>query len=118
MKPMVSLELDDEALLDMACPIPIPLNERARFPYGMRIILTGDECAKVGIDPAEVVKDAMLHFGALARVTDVSHSDGEMGKRCRIELQIENMTKFEDEGSETDDAPKKRNPLHDNDRSI
>ncbi len=115
--PMVSMELDDEAKLDMAMPIPMP--ERPDYPYGLRICLTDKEMAKLGLDPADAVKGSMIHLHAIARVTDVTISDGAMGKSARAELQITDMCCVESEDAENDMAEQAMNggkhPLYDKD---
>lgn len=91
---MPSMEYDDEDQVDMAIPA---MPEKPRFPYGLRISLTEKEFAKLGCDPSDLEPGDLVHLTQVfARVTDVSHRDGDTGKTSRVELQIENMD-FEDE---------------------
>lgn len=115
MMPMVSLEMDDEDVLDMACPIPIDVANRPKYPYGTQIVLTDKELAKLGCDAGEAFVGGMIHIHAMARITSVSSTDTSDGKRDRVELQIEEMC-IEGEDAENavaETAMRKRNPLHD-----
>lgn len=100
--PMVDMEMDDELAGEMALPIEMP---RHTFPYGLRLCLTGPELNKLKLDPKAMIKDGILHVHAMARITDVSHSDGQSGENHRVELQIESM-KVEGEDEENDKADK------------
>jgi hypothetical protein len=101
MTPMRSLELDDEDQFD-AMPMPVTM-EKPKYPYGTRISLTEKEIAKLDVDPEDFVKDGIIHVHGLARITNVSHTDGEFGKTCRVELQFEDMSiESEDEENEED----------------
>lgn len=88
MRPMTSLELDDEEQHDF---MPAAMEDRSDFPYGMRICLTHVEVSKLGIDPADATKDAVFHFEASARIISASHGVTDGAAHCRIEAQIENM---------------------------
>lgn len=103
--PMVSMELDDEDVMDMACPIPIDMKDRQRFPYGLRISLTASELRKMRLDPADAFVGGLIHMHALARITSVSMNQTEGGDDCRVELQIEDMCiESEDEEDAEADA--------------
>lgn len=84
---LVSLELDDEEKMDFCSPIPC---ERPDFPYGLRISLTENELEKLGLEADCDVGD-MIDIRCFGTVTSVSLNDGEGGKSCRIEIQIEKM---------------------------
>ena len=97
---MQSMELDDEDVLDMATPIPIPVKDRPRFPYGLRICLTHKELEKLGLEADCEIGD-MIHIKAMGRVTSKNESENEDTSgaaeyNCRIEIQIESMA-LEDE---------------------
>lgn len=115
MQPMVSLELDDDDILDMACPIDIPMSNRPKFPYGTQIVLGDRELEKLGCDVGDAFVGGMIHIHAMARITSVSQNDTADGKKSRVELQLESMcVEGEDvENSVAETAMKKRNPLHD-----
>lgn len=93
---MVSMELDDEDVLDMACPIPI--SNKSSFPYGLRICLTHTELKKLNLDSDCDLGD-LIDIRAMARVTNVSKNKTDRGEECRIELQIEDLA-LEDENKE------------------
>ena len=96
---LIDMEMDDEDQLDCVCPMPMP--EKARYPYGLRICLTHNELAKLGLDANCEIGD-MIDIRAFACVTSVSINKTESGKEeCRVELQIEKMA-VEDEESETE----------------
>lgn len=115
LNPMVSMEMDDESILDAAMPIPMP--ERQRFPYGLRICLTDKEMDKMELDIGDAVVGGMVHLHAMARITSVSQNDTPDGKCGRVELQIEDMcVESEDEENEMEDREEdrgRRSPLHD-----
>jgi hypothetical protein len=118
MNPMQSMELDDEDVLDMACPIPIDVKDRPRFPYGLKICLTDKEMAKMGLDTSEAVVGGLIHLHAMARITSVSTNETQDGdENFRMELQIEDMcVESEDEENAEEeaqeDAPRRRSPLY------
>lgn len=86
---MVSLELTDEEKLDSM--MPIAMDQKPNFPCGLRICLTEKEFEKLKLDPSEAETGAIFHGHFIARVTNVSHNDGESGYSCRVEAQIEDM---------------------------
>lgn len=88
---MKSMEMDDEDMMDMACPMPIDLKNRPKFPWGLKICLTQSEVDKLEIDPEDAFVGGIVHLHALARITSVSCEQTEGGPSCRIELQIEDM---------------------------
>ncbi len=90
-----SMEMDDDDQLDLAQKFGV---SNPQYPPGLRISLVSCCLDKLGLDDMPAVGD-LLHFAAMARVT--STSDGEMGKR--VELQIELMTCFENESEEDGD---------------
>jgi hypothetical protein len=98
---MVSLELDDEDKLDAL--MPIPMEERPEFPYGLRISLTHTEMEKLNLDPDEAEVGGIVHGHFMARVTCVNISED----CCRIELQIEDL-EIESEDEENEEEEKGR----------
>src|SRR5581483_10514830 len=86
---MVSMEMDDEQKLDALMPITMP--ERPDYPCGLRLCLTEAEFEKLGLDHADVAKGGLMHIHAMARVTDVTRTDRNGDKTCRVELQIEEL---------------------------
>lgn len=85
-----SMELTDDESYD--APMPIPMDERPQYPYGLQICLTHAEMEKLGIDPAEAAVGNMFMFHAMARVTSISATDNQtMGSTFRMEAQIEQM---------------------------
>ena len=98
-KNMVSMELSDDQKLDS--PMPIAMPTKPDYPWGLRITLTDQEFAKLGLDPADASVGEVFHFFALARVTCISVNDGPDGKCCRLEAQIEDLAvESEDEENE------------------
>jgi hypothetical protein len=92
---LVDMSMDDEDILD--APMPIPMADKPRFPFGLRICLTGPELAKLGLD-ADCDEGDMLDMRCFATVTAIHKEDGN----CRVELQIERMS-VEDESQETEE---------------
>ena len=98
---MTSMELDDEEKLDAA--MPIPMQDKPEFPYGLRICLTEAEFKKLDLDPAAAKVGGIFHGHFLARITSVSASDNENGACCRVEAQIEDLEiESEDEENAND----------------
>lgn len=115
MKPMVSLELDDDSILDMDCPIPIGVKDRPTYPYGTQICLTDAECKKLDVDAAEAFVGGMVHIHAMGRITSVSSNETSSGTRQRVEIQLESMCVIEPEDEENVQAERsmRKSPLHD-----
>lgn len=87
---MVDMEMDDESALD--APMPYPMADKPRYPYGLRICLCSEDLKKLDLDADCEVGDT-LEFRAIGRVTSVSKSDDSMmGPQSRVELQIEQMS--------------------------
>lgn len=101
MNTMQSMELTEDESFDAAMPIPMP--DKPDYPYGLQICLTAAEIEKLGIDPTEATIGGVFHFEAMARVTSVSASSGEMGDSFRMEAQITDMSVIGE-----DVPPKKR----------
>jgi hypothetical protein len=95
---LVDMEMDDEAALDAVTPIAMA--SKSQYPYGLRICLTHDELAKLGLEADCEVGD-YLDIRAFATVTSVHKSDGPGGASCRVEMQIERMS-CENEDHEDD----------------
>lgn len=98
LRPMVSMEWDDEDKGEAIQAFPA-LADQPDYPYGLRISLTEKELAKLGSDGSECFVGGILHIHALGRITSVSSTDGEMGKNCRVEVQLEDLA-IESEDSE------------------
>lgn len=98
---MVSMELDDEEQLDMCCPIPV--SDRPRFPWGLRITLTDAEFRKLKLDPTDAFVGGTIHGHFMARITSCSANETEGGEQHRIELQIEDLC-IESEDAENAEA--------------
>ena len=96
---LVDMEMDDEDSLDAICPMPMP--DRPRYPYGLRICLTHKELGKLGLEADCNIGD-MVDLRCFAEVTSISKNDNGNGEECRIELQITRMA-AEDEMSEGDE---------------
>jgi major coat protein len=102
LRAMVDMEYDDEDQNDMVFPA---LGEKPTYPYGLRISLTEKELAKLGSDGSECFVGGILHIHALGRITSVSSTDGEMGKNCRIEVQLEDLAiESEDEENKAEEG--------------
>ena len=87
---MVDMELDDESKLD--APMPIAMNSKPDYPYGLRISLTNREMKKLDLDPDYAEVGGIVHLSAMARITSVSHNtNGPDGYNCCVELQIEDL---------------------------
>jgi len=93
---LVDMELDDESQLNAAMPIAMP--DKPRYPYGLRICLTHEELAKLGLEADCEIGD-VIDLRAFAVVTSVSVNETESGKNCRVELQIEKLA-VENESTE------------------
>jgi len=107
---MKSMELSDEEKLDFIAPIELP--DLPEFPYGLRITLTHNEFEKLELDPDEAEVGALFHGHFIARVTSVNTSDGDFGKCCRVEAQIEDL-EIESEDEENQEEDKEGSiPLH------
>ncbi len=81
------MEMDDEDKMDSVMPISMP--SKPDYPYGLRICLTHNELAKLGLELPDV--GDLIDLRAFATVTSVSSSSGEGGDCCRVELQIEKL---------------------------
>ena len=94
---MISMELDDEDILDAIMPFPMP--DKPKYPYGLRICLTEKELEKLDLEADCNVGD-IIDLRAFARVTSVSSNEMENGKCCcRVELTLEELA-VENEMSE------------------
>lgn len=98
---MKSMELDDESKMDTLMPLPMPTPD---FPCGLRGCLTEDEFEKLDVDPEDAEVGGIFHMHALARITNVSHSQGPDGEKCcRVEFQIEDLA-IESEDAENEES--------------
>ena len=98
LRPLTSMEYDDEDSLDACCPMPMPM--RPEYPFGLRITLTDKELEKLKIDHADAFVGGTFHGHFMARVTSVSADENSGGKTCRMEAQIEDLA-IESEDEET-----------------
>lgn len=110
---MIDMALDDEDKADMVCPMPIGMNDRPEYPYGLRITLCTPELRKADLDVGDICIGDIVDIRGLAKVTSISSNDGPHGKECRVELQFEHMA-FENESTEETPEPpaRKRSPLY------
>lgn len=102
-KPMISMEMDDEAQLDSPVISAIS-SEKPRFPYGLRISLENAQLKAINLDPADCCIGGVIHIHGLARITSVTQNDTENGQHSRVELQIEQMCCVESEDEENEEA--------------
>lgn len=102
MRSLVSMAIDDEDKFDTVTPIAMPLE--SDYPYHLRFALTHKEFAKLQVDPNDAAKGQLVHFCIAARVTDVNHQDGSMGRSDRVEFQIEDMSVDAEDDAEEDGA--------------
>lgn len=86
---MASMELEDEDKLDAA--MPIPMNSKPDFPYGLQICLTDKELHKLGVDPAEAEVGGYFVGCFIARITCISSNETEGSAHLRLEAQIEDL---------------------------
>ena len=100
LRPMTSMELDDEDSLDACCPMPMPC--KPDYPYGLKITLTDKELEKLKIDHADAFVGGTFHGHFMARITSVSADEGSDGKHSRLEAQIEDLS-IESESEEDED---------------
>lgn len=84
----------------IASSMPTPMVED--YPYGLRICLTQDELAKLGLE-ANCEDGDMIHLNAMATVTSCTETKTNGETSCRIELTITHMA-VEDEGAEAEEA--------------
>lgn len=85
---LVDMEMDDEESMDCCCPLPV--SERPRYPYGLRICFTHDELKKLNLTADCEIGD-MIDMRVFATVTSISVDENKEGPRCRIEMQIEKI---------------------------
>ena len=115
---MISMEMSDDEKIDespwrydvLISPEEKALKELAKpeFPYGLRICLTHREFEKLKLDPDDAEVGAIFHGHFIARVTSVNSSNGDMGKCCRVEAQIEDLEiESEDEENEEEEENEK-----------
>ena len=98
MRHMKSMEYGDDDKIDHAIAFPAV---KPDFPPNLRISLTEKEFEKLELDPSEAEKDGIVHGHFMGRVTEVAHRDGQGGKSCCVEIQIEDLEiESEDEENE------------------
>jgi hypothetical protein len=93
---LVSVELTDEEKLD--ANLPPALADMPDYPYGLRISLDQRTLAKLELEPDCEVGD-YLDMRCFGRVMSVSINDHPDGKRCCVEIQIEQIA-IENESDE------------------
>ncbi len=109
LRPMVSMEMDDEDKMDAIMPIAMP--SKPDYPCGLRICITEKEFAKLNLDRSEAIVGGIFHLHAMARITSVHESDNGDSQCCRVEAQIEDMAiESEDAENEMDDAKEDKKP--------
>lgn len=112
--PMVSMELSEDESHDAY--MPIPMSEKPKYPFGLKICLTNAELDKLGIDPAEAFVGGIFHLHALAEITCVSCNEMEDSeKQYRVEATLTAMA-VESEDAENDSAEvvmQKRRKMYD-----
>lgn len=91
MTPMVDMELSDDAKGDYGSIVAPAGISGPNYPYGLRVTLTQDELAKLGVDPADAVVGSYFTLHGICCVTSTSASEDQSGQRIRIEAQIEKM---------------------------
>ena len=79
-----------------------PILETADYPYGLSISFDHNDLAKLDMEEDMDVGD-MIHFTAMAKVTNVSKRDVGGKCECRVELQIIDMMAIENENDEEPD---------------
>lgn len=104
---MVDMEYTDEEQLDYQAPIPLP--DKPKYPYGLRICLTQKELDKLGLDPSCAFVGGIVHMHAMMRCTAVSSNETESGEDARVEFQIESLG-VESEDQENKEADKAMGP--------
>lgn len=97
---MMSMELDDESMLDQV--LPIPMEQRPSFPCELKISLTQRVLDMLKMDASDVEPGDMIHGHFMARATMCRSEDMEGGPNCCIELQIEDL-EIESEDAEDDE---------------
>lgn len=114
MLPMVSMAMSPEDRMETAMPVPAMI-DKPEYPWGLRICLTHKELEKMDLDPAGAVVGGIVHLHALARITDVTMSDGQSGNSCRVEMTITDMC-IESEEEENSEYDRPGRVLYDNKR--
>ena len=103
---MVSLALDDEEKLDMVQPMKV--DSLPEFPYGLRICISQDEMAKLGIDPEDVQVGGYFMAHVYCCITSMSSDKKSDGSEYhRMEAQIEQMEILGDDAEAEPPPPKK-----------
>lgn len=95
-----NMELDDESKLDAVQPMATP--EKPDYPYGLRICLTQEEFAKLGLDPADAFRGGIVHGHFMGEITCVNIRDDEGGPCHRVEVQITHLA-IESEDAEDEE---------------
>jgi hypothetical protein len=96
---MVDMAYSDDEKLEQA--MPIPMDNRPDYPAYLRFALTHRELPMIGLEAdCECEKGDIIDLKLFAEVTNVSQEDGPNGFCRRIELQIKEVLKFENETTE------------------
>lgn len=77
---------------------PTPVSEMQDYPYGLCVTLTEEDLEKLDLDDDCEIGD-MIDLRAFARVTSVNKNQVGGKDRCRVELQIEELS-VENEATE------------------
>lgn len=100
---LVDLELSDDDKLDMALPCgPGEKPKGPDYPWGLRISLTEKELEKLDLDVKDADVGDLIDMRAFGVITCISQNDGDGGKCCRVEIQIQKLA-IEDELKEDED---------------
>ena len=95
----VDMAMTDEEKIDTIRPMPV--SDMPEYPYGLRICLCENEISKLNVETDFQVGD-LIDFRAMAEVTSVSSSTGPDGDHMRVELQIKQIARIENESTEDD----------------
>ncbi len=87
--PMISTEMDEDDQYDS--PMMDGMDEKPRYPYGMRLSIDEKMLAKLKIDPSDLFVGGIMHMHALVNITGINISDNGDGQCCTVNLCIENM---------------------------
>ena len=100
---LVDLELSDDDKLDMVLPSgPGDVKQKGPdYPWGLRISLTEKELAKLDLDVKDANIGDLIDMRAFGVITSISQNDGDGGKCCRVEIQLQKLA-IEDELREED----------------
>ena len=100
MRHMVSMEKDDDDVLDHMAVNPIL---DSKYPYHLRIALTEKEFEKLDLDHADAEVGGLIHGHFMGEIKSVHQGEGPDGEKCcRCEIQITHL-EIESEDEESED---------------